>query len=727
MEGKELDIRNYLRVISKRKYTVYAFFSIVFTVVLVGTLSSTPVFLANTKVLVEKSEPSSPLLMNYYYQPYDPEFYQTQYQLIKGASVARRVVRKLSLEKNYGSYIREDRRGFSPVGATVRLFKELLTKVFPPSKKEPPKANKETAPVQSENEAIEALARNISSGIMVAPVKDSRIVNVSYTSSNPELAMLIANTVATAYIEELLEMRMSSSRYAIEWMTKKVEEEKSKLEDSEKALQEYMRANDIVTLEDRVAIVPQKLSELGTQLLSAEAERKGHESVYGKIKEMKGNLDSMETLSAVSSDPTVQSLRAQILKAEQNIWELQQKYGMKHPAMIRAMEDLNVLKKKRQEEIGRVVASIRNQYDLAKTKEANLRNLLSETKGDALDLNEKFIQYGVLTREVETNRQLYDALIKRIKEQSVTEEIQPVKVWIIEKAQKPKRPIKPKKTLNIIFGIAAGLMGGIGLAFFVEYLDNTIKSPEEAESKLGLPVLGMISFMKDKEKIEDIVKKEPQSPFAESYKHIRTSILLSSPSMPPKNILVTSMAPEEGKTVTSVNLALTIAQSDYSVLLVDGDLRKPRIHKIFGLENSVGLSTCLAGASEVVIKDSGIKNLSILPSGPIPPNPSELIGSVKMRETMAILNERFDFIIWDSPPMLTVAETLILNRVVDGTLIVAWAGKTTYDTIRRGMKSLKDIGAHTIGLVINALDVRKSDYYYKYYRNYYTYGEDKKK
>jgi len=403
--------------------------------------------------------------------------------------------------------------------------------------------------------------------------------------------------------------------------------------------------------------------------------------------------------------------------------------------MIKAEEDLKILQQKRDQEIKRVIGSIKNEYEIAKSNEAGLRGMLSSTKAEAINLNEKFIQYGVLTREVETNRQLYDALIKRMKEQSVTEEIRTVNVWVVEKAEKPTSPVKPRKSLNILLGLIVGLFGGIGLAFFIDYLDNTIKSPDEIEAKLHVPLLGIVPLLESKEEgIEEIILKEPQSLYAESYKTIRTAILLSSASKPPQNIHITSMGPDEGKTVTSVNLATTIARSGYSVLLVDSDLRRPRIHSIFRLNNLSGLSTYLAGATfdiETVFKRP-LTNLSIIPAGPIPPNPSELLGSQRMHELMRVLNEQFDVIIWDSPPLMTVTDSLILSKILDGTILVIKAGKTTYEMVDRGLKVLKgrresDMESHILGVVLNGFDIRKSDQYYYQYYNYYPAAEEKTK
>jgi succinoglycan biosynthesis transport protein ExoP len=701
MEEKEIHLREYLRVILKRRYTVYTFFIIVFVVVLIGTLSSTPVYQASTKVLIERVEPYNLTMMNPYVMPYEPEFYETQYQLIKSTSLTQKVVKMLSLENTYQSYF--------------------------------PGQNISATPEKSK---ADILADIISAGIVVTPVKNSKIVTVSFLSTNPEFAALVANSLAKAYIEEILEMRMSSARYSIEWMTQKADEEKKKLEASEKALQDYMKANDIVTVQDKVALTPEKLTDLNSELIKAETKRKELESLYNKVMSVSANMKDAETIPAIAADPTVQLLRSDILKAEQNIEDLSKKYGKKHPAMIRAQEELKVLRQKREQEIRRVIGSVRNEYELAKANETNLRKMLASTKAEALNLGEKYVQYGVLLRAAETNRQLFDDLMKRIKEQGVTEQIQTVNVWVVDRAEKPTSPVRPRKAFNIMLGLILGLFGGVGLAFFIEYLDNTIKSAEDVEAKLGVPVLGVIPLLESgEESIEEIILKEPQSVYAESYKPIRTAIMLSSANNPPRNVLITSMGPEEGKTAISVNLAVTIARSGYSVLLVDADLRKPRIHTIFSLNNLSGLSTYLAGASpdiETIFKRP-LTNLCVIPSGPVPPNPSELLGSTRMTELIGYLSEKFDIIIWDSPPLMTVTDSLILSKFLDGTIIIAKSGKTTYEIVSRGLRSLRgrretDMESRVLGIVINAFDTKKSDqyYYYQYY-NYYTSSEKESK
>lgn len=715
MEEKEIHLRDYLRIINKRRQIVYTFFAVVFVLVVVGTFSTTPLYRASTRLLIEKAETGNVMNNNAYYG-YDTEFYPTQYELIKSSSVARKVVDMLGLDnKLLDRYVNGDPKSRSILSKVAGGLSTFIATLFRT------KGLEALREKEDPDKQADSIAKIISSGIVVAPVKNSKIVDISYLSPNPELARAVANALARAYIEDLLDLNMSSTKYTLDWLTKKAEEEKATVAKSEKTLQEYQKSRNFVTLENKETIIPQKMTELNSRLLSAESKRRELEALYKKVQEVTSNLGNAENIGVIASDPTLQTLRQQIIMAEQDITERSQKLGQKHPALIRAKEDLASLKMKREQEIKRVIESIKNEYELAGANVASFKKSLAEAKGEALSLNEKAMEYGVLNREVETNRQLYDVLVKRMKEQSISEKTRTVNVLIIEKAELPGSPVKPRKAQNILLGLILGLFGGIGMAFFVEYLDQTVKSPDDAEAKLGVAVLGLVPLVNIGEhEVDKIVINEPNSLIAESFKAIRTALLLSSAEKSPKRILITSPGPGEGKTSVSINLASAIAQTGYSVLLIDADLRRPRIAKVMGLSNTKGLSTYLAGASDMdVIQDGPITNLSIITSGPIPPNPSELLGSKRMAEMIETLSEKYDIVICDSPPLLSVADSLMLDNILDAVIIVTRGGKTSYEDVRNGLKSLSGLKAQVLGIIINALDIKKSNYYYYQYKNYY--------
>lgn len=729
-EDKEIHLRDYLHVVVKHRYKAVQFFAIIFALTLLVTFSTTPIYIATTKVLIEKSEPAN-LSLNPYYMSYDPDFGETQYQLIKSFSVAQRVVRMLGLGRQADTAAGSEATT-NIITGTFNWFRDLISTVLHVGGAKPaPSTSASALPAVQEEDPLRLYqqAKMISGSIIVSPVKNSKIVDISFASTDPKKAALIVNTVAKAYIDEVLDIKMGSSQYALKWLTEKADEERARLNLTEKALQEYMRDKDIATLENKVTMVPERISEIAIKLAQSETKRKELETLYSAVKIYAVNPEGADEIPAIAADPVMQSLRSQILKAEQTVGDLSQKYGQRHPAMVTASGDLNVLRDKKKEQVRRVVATIKNEYDIARSGEESLRRLAGQVKAETQSLGEKFVQYGVLKREAETSRELFEAIVKRIKEQGITQDIKTVTVWVIEKAEVPASPAKPNKFRNILLGLVIGLMGGIGLAFFVEYLDNTVKSAEDVEQRFNVPVLGIIELLdKQKGPADDIVLREPHANITENYRAVRTSIMLSTADRPPKHILVTSIAPQEGKTTTAVNLAAILAQSGHNVLLMDADLRRPRLRRIFGIETDSGLSTYLAGTSDIeFFTPKGIEHLQVVPSGPVPPNPSELIGSKHLQDLLASLEEKFDFVVWDSPPLFAAAESLVLSKMLSGTIIVTRAGKTTYKELERGIKSMQDIEARVLGVVINGLNIKENMRYNYNYRYYGYYGAEEHK
>lgn len=722
---QSLTLRDYLNILNKRRLTVLTVFLIVFVISLIMGLSKdTPRYTSAATILLERNfGVNNSGLGTYYY--WDPEFLPTQTEIIKSKKVALKVVENLQLDVKYHNHFLNPLRSEqSPVATFKNALTGFLTGLFATGKKQPAGIGGGEVPEVIDEKNL--IADIIKANIDVKPVKETRVVNILYTDTDPEVARLITDALVQAYIEENLEIKLSGTKQSLKWMTSKAEEERKKLEEAEGKLQQYMREHNLVTLEDRLAVYPEKLSQFSTDLSSAQAKRKELESLQGQIKSLQDSPQALESISFFSENATLQSLRDQVLKADQRLKELSQKYGPKHPSMIKAHEDRDILMKEKNQEIQRIIESIHKSYELAKSQEDNLRELLNSTKEELLSVNERFIQYSIMKREVESSRALYEALTSSLKQASVTEESQNINIWVMHDASLPESPSNQKPRRSLLIGLILGLAAGIGIALLVEYLDNTVKSPADLENRYGLTVLGTVLQTRKNESIENIISENNRSPVAENYRMIRSSLLLSSADQPPQFILITSMMPQEGKTSTALNLARTLAQVTDKVLIIDADMRKPRIHQILGLDNRVGLSSFLSGnVSDTIILSTGEEKIRVIPAGPIPPNPAELISSQRMKILLKELAKDYSFIIIDSPPLSHLADGLILSTLVDGTVLVTRTGKTTFEEFGAGLKKMQDFKPHILGVILNAMASRFSGP--QSYQDYYEYYSEEQK
>jgi capsular exopolysaccharide synthesis family protein len=400
---------------------------------------------------------------------------------------------------------------------------------------------------------------------------------------------------------------------------------------------------------------------------------------------------------------------------------------------------MEALQKRMDFEIGRIVGGIRNDYELSLRRETLLRHAFDQQKAKVMEMKEQSIQYNILKREADTNRELYKGLLQRMKEAGVSAGLTVSNIQVVDQAEIPTRPYKPNRQLNLLLAAVVGLFLGVGLAFFFEYLDNTVKTPEDVEQLIRLPSFGMVPEISYERKrrlekgasypVELITHGHPKSMLSEAYRNIRTSILLSFSEKPPKKIVITSPNPSEGKTTTVINTAVALSQTGAKVLIIDGDMRHPRIHKIFNQENGAGLSNFLSGNAPLdsIIKQTQVPNLYYIPCGPIPPNPSELVGSNLFKEMIKVLGNKFDHVVLDSPPALGFADSTILSTCVDGVVLVVLGGKTPRETLQRAKEILHQVNAKILGVVVNRVDIRRSDYGYYYYRHHYYYGDNGKK
>ena len=725
---QEVNLREYFFIIQKRKFIVLSILMIVFLLTVITTFSKVPIYTSSAEVLIERNRGASGL-ENTYYSNYDPEFLATQSAIITSLKVARRVVDSQKLATTYRKYFIKETKESSSFLTSIKsgiktVIKDFLGKLTAVMQSPAPEGgtpdDAAIPPVEPlTDEDIVALM--VQGSLTVEPMKDSKIVGITCEHESPIIAKLVADAVTKAYMDEILDMKLTTSRYALQWMTAKAEEERKKLEESEKAMQRYMRENDLVTVENKLTIAPQKLSDFSTKLSKAQTDRKALEDILKQISAAGSNIHHLENIPVFAENGVLKSLRETIFKARQNIAELSKKYGDKHPLMIKANDELGQLLNQQQAEVNRVVATTRNSFELAKSQEESLQGVLDSTKNELLNLNEKFIQFSIMKRDVDSNRVVYEALTSNIKKEGVTEQSQSVNVWVIRNAYLPGAPSKPNKKRNLMLGLILGLMGGIGCAFLIEYLDNTIKSEKDLETRYGLTVLGSVEQLKEKgANIESFILQKSLSPLAESYRLIRSGLLLSAAEHPPRTILVTSMGPQEGKTSTTINIARVLSQGNKKVLIIDCDLRRPRIHSVFAMQNDKGLSNFLTGNTQdnIIHKIPG-EELFVVTSGTIPPNPAELVSSRKLKAFVEKMVENFDFVMIDSPPIQSVTDSLALTRIVDGTIVVVRAGKTTYEMLQSGLKKLRDVQCPLLGCVLNGQ--KKSHVSGSYYYGYTTY------
>jgi capsular exopolysaccharide synthesis family protein len=478
----------------------------------------------------------------------------------------------------------------------------------------------------------------------------------------------------------------------------------------------------------------QRLTELNETLTKAEAERMAKEALYKQTQ-----ARNFESFPSILENKLIQDLKQTTIQLEAQYMKLSETFKPEYPEMVRLKNQMEVLQKRLNSEIDKMVLGIRSDYESSLRKEALLRQAFQQQKVKALEMKEKGIQYNILKREADTNRELYKGLLMKMKEVGVSAGITASNIQIVDPAELPASPYKPNKRLNLVLAAVVGLFLGVGLAFFFEYLDNTIKTPEDLEQWARLPSFGMVPEMSNGRRrrlekgasypVELITYGHPKSMLSEAYRSIRTSILLSSSDEPPKKITVTSPNLGEGKTTTVINTAIALSQTGARVLIIDADMRRPKVHKVFNHENGNGLSTFLSRHGHLVsiIKKSEVPNLFYIPAGPIPPNPSELLGSNLFKKMLETLEGRFDHILVDSPPVLGFADAVILSSCVNGVILTVLGGKTPRGALQRAKEALQQTHTRILGVVINRVDIRRSGYGYYYYQYHSYYGEEEKK
>ncbi len=684
-------VHDYIRVLFRRRWAVLGVLAVLVATTALYSFTATPIYQATVQILIERTQPQildtgDPVAA----QVKSEEFYQTQYKLLESRALAKKVADKLALNKH-------------PLYADI--FQDVP-------------ANPDQTKMQ---QAGERLVGAIQKSMEVSPIRNSSLVDLSFTSPDPQLATRVVNTLAQAYIEQSLDLRFAASQEAAQWLQQKLAEARKKLEDSEAKLNQYKREHQIVALEDKESITAQKLEQLNRELVAAQTRRLDAETKYREV-------SAGHPIPEVLNNPLIQTLKGEEAKIIAQISELSKKYGPKHPRMIQLNQELAATRGKIAAENSHIIQSIKNAYQMALNQEENLKKALEEQKDATQDLGDRAIHYRVLLRDVETNRALYENMLKSLKETSATENLPATNIRIVYPASVPDQPVKPKKARNILLAAVLGLFLGVTAAFGLENLDTTLKTPEEVENWLEVPNLAMIPHLdmvrtdEPEELLEIVVVNGRQPLAAEAYRGLRTSILFSASGQAPKTLLVTSSLPLEGKTVTAANLAEVMAQAEGEVLLVDADLRRPTLHQIFQVDKEPGLSNFLVGdIDDLPVRETPAPHVHVVTCGKVPPNPSELLGSARMREFLDRAAGRFNRIIIDSPPLMSVTDAAILSTLADGVLLVVKAEAVPPKAAIEARNDLLEVKAPLLGALLNDVPLQRDGYYNYYYNYYYRY------
>jgi polysaccharide biosynthesis transport protein len=713
MEVDQVDAFGQLRatwdILHKHQWLILATTFVLTLLVAVYSYRMKPVYRATARVDVEAEEPLLQSLNDLFRtEQADDSFLATQISILQSDRLAWETVLQLG-----GSKFPNSRQTSSPDDRVLGT---------PPAMK---------------NAAVAAFKANLK----VERPKETRMALVSYESTDPHEAALVVNTLVKNYIESNFRTKYDATRQATGWMEQRLDELKQKVEKSEEAMVAYEREHNIANIGEKQTAAEARFEDMSKDLSQAQTERLSKESLY----KMVASNDTQ--VGFIQANSLLPGLEAKEVDLKEQYSEAVAQYGPTYPKALSIQDQIKDLQALIWRERKRVVENLHNEYLAAVQREKFLAAAVTQQKQEVDRVNQLLIQHNLLKREFESNQQLYDNLLQHLKDANVSAGLRATNIRVIDEATIPSLPVRPNRLRNMEFALMAGLILGIALAFTREALDNSVKNAQEIEKLTSLPTLSIVplahsamldrsSLFHSKRKngnngnlsyaVELAVLKKPGAAISEAFRTLRTSVLLSTAERPPQVLLITSAQPSEGKTSTTLNLAVTLAQKGSRVLLIDSDLRRPGLAKALNLRNRNGLAEILTGAREfdetLLQKPEGTENLFLLPAGPYPPNPAELLCSMKMEALIKSLREKFDHVVLDSPPVLPITDATILSSLVDGVIMVVECEATTRAALNRACRVIEHSGGKILGTVLNKVDTRRDGYYgYRYYHGYYSY------
>jgi succinoglycan biosynthesis transport protein ExoP len=704
---REPHLYDYLLILRKHQWLVLSFMLAVVTIVSIATFRMQPVYVATARI--ELGRENANLLPFQGPESYDymmdvESYIETQSKILISETLALETIRNTSLGASDSS--------------------EAIATGSLANQKRPPELGA------------------FLGGLGVKRVPNSRLMDVSFEATSPELAAQIVNAHIKNFIDQNRRSHYEATTAATSWLTDQLDELRIRMKNSEDARIDYERKNQIWELDDKQSITTQRLAEASRQLIEVQGERMKKQALFEFAKA--GNAD---VVPQVLENPTVQELIRKHNEVTGQYADALNQYGPNFPKIIRLKAQLKELDQALDKEKRAVVARLESDYHEAQQREALLSRTLDQQKVDANLMSERMVQFNILKRDAEANKGLYDGLLTKLKEAGISSALQSSNIRVVDPAMIPAYPSRPAKARNVGLAFLVGLVGGVGLALLREYMDNTVKTPDDIETVSRLPSLAVVPAFSDSnggggarskflggvtsnghdKHLELVAQHMPKSQMSEAFRALRTALLLSQADHPPQVILVTSALPREGKTTTAANLAVTLAQLGDRTLLIDADLRKPGVGRLLNLGSGkyAGLSSYLAGVSSldlVTVQHPAIPNLSAIPTGPLPPNPADLLSSHKLAEAIAELRGKFKFVVIDSPPIMAATDAVILSVQVDGVLLVVRSGETPKEAFTRTRDLLVSVKCHLLGVVLNAVDSSAPDYYYSYRYYPYSYG-----
>jgi capsular exopolysaccharide synthesis family protein len=703
------DAGHYLALFQRRRALIATCVGASLLLATLYNYTTRPLYQASAQILIDRAMPK--VLPIRELVDANVQDYQTEYQLLRGRALLERVVEKLDLQK-------------SPelqTGPTMSPWERIQGRFL---------GKPATQLVGNDGIPLSPAVAAIQSRITVEPLPGGRLVNLRFNAYDPALAALVANTLAELYIEQSVNLRSTTSSEATEFLSDRMRDQKLKLEEAERILQEFRRSHGLLNFNEDQGVLTEKIAALERATMSARMQRIGKEALYNQLRSLPA-AQIASNPAAVQASPVLQEARSRLsdLRAEER--RLSETLGDRHPDMLRVRADIRAAEDRLSAEGQGYLRTLQTEIQAARDQEDTLAASLETTKKETLESNAAAVEYAVLKREVDSSKQMLQSLMSRSKETGLETELKSSNIRIVERAEVPGAPIVPRRGRNYEIALVVGLALGIGLSLLFEHLDNTLKTPEDVKTALGLPFLGMVPEVVAKAGAPRplMMKGAEVSAVSDSYRILRTNLLFSRPDSQGGVFLVSSANPGEGKTTTVANLAASLAQNGGKVLAIDADLRRPTMHQLFGVTKLPGLTDLIVGSCQAssAIKSTRFKDLQTIPCGYIPPNPTELLGSASLREVIRALRSHYEWVLIDTPPILAMADTPVLAPFADGVILVVGAEQSSRTAVQRAVDQLLSVGGKVTGVVLNKVNLERNSYYYgqyygEYYRSYYADG-----